>query len=384
MIYVVAPGDTLSGIARLSGSSVAQLQQDNGILPDQPLVPGQALVVPDRDGTASEKPLLSVGGYAYPHIRSGVLQQALPFLTTLSIFSYGFREDGTLVEPPARWLLQPAGEVGAGAVLVLTSTDEDGNFSSQRAAQLFRDRVLQTQVLDSLLQVLIEKGYVGLDADFEYIPETDRDAFFAFLDNARERLHQYGFFLQVDLAPKTYAQQPGLLYVAHDYAVIGSIADTVLLMTYEWGYAYGPPMAIAPLPQVEAVVRYAVTEIPTWKIQLGIPNYGYDWTLPYEPGRRAVTLGNEEAVRLAAQVGAEIQFDPVSQAPTFQYQTAGTIHQVWFEDARSVQAKFDLIERNQLVGGTYWNLLRPFPQNWALAAQRITPRSLWQGSLQSP
>lgn len=225
---------------------------------------------------------------------------------------------------------------------------------------------------------------MGLDADFEYIPETDRDAFFAFLDNARERLHQYGFFLQVDLAPKTCAQQPGLLYVAHDYAVIGSIADTVLLMTYEWGYAYGPPMAIAPLPQVEAVVRYAVTEIPTWKIQLGIPNYGYDWTLPYEPGRRAVTLGNEEAVRLAAQVGAEIQFDPVSQAPTFQYQTAGTIHQVWFEDARSVQAKFDLIERNQLVGGTYWNLLRPFPQNWALAAQRITPRSLWQGSLQSP
>ena len=161
MIYVVAPGDTLSGIARLSGSSVAQLQQNNGILPDQPLVPGQALVVPDRDGTASEKPLLSVGGYAYPHIRPGVLQQALPFLTTLSIFSYGFREDGTLVEPSARWLLQQAGEVGAGAVLVLTSTDEDGNFSSQRAAQLFRDRVLQTQVLDSLLQVLIEKGYVG-------------------------------------------------------------------------------------------------------------------------------------------------------------------------------------------------------------------------------
>lgn len=87
MIYVVAPGDTLSGIARLSGSSVAQLQQDNGILPDQPLVPGQALVVPDRDGTASEKPLLSVGGYAYPHIRPGVLQQALPFLTTLFMAS---------------------------------------------------------------------------------------------------------------------------------------------------------------------------------------------------------------------------------------------------------------------------------------------------------
>ena len=183
------------------------------------------------------------------------------------------------------------------------------------------------------------------------------------MEYARERLHQYGFFLQIDLVPKTYAKQPGLLYASHDYTVISSIADTVLLMTYEWGYAYGPPMAIAPLPQVEVVVRYAGTEIPTWKIQLGISNYGYDWTLPYEPSRRAVTLGNEEAVRLVAQVGAEIQFDPIVQAPKFQYRTADTLHQVWLEDVR-------------LGGGTYWNLLRPFPQNWAFLTQNITPRSL--------
>ena len=366
MIYVVAPGDTLSGIARLSGSSVAQLQQDNGILPDQPLVPGQALVVPDRDGTASEKPLLSVGGYAYPHIRPGVLQQALPFLTTLSIFSYGFREDGTLVEPSARWLLQQAGEVGAGAVLVLTSTDEDGNFSSQRAAQLFRDRVLQTQVLDSLLQVLIEKGYVGLDADFEYIPETDRDAFFAFLDNARERLHQYGFFLQVDLAPKTCAQQPGLLYVAHDYAVIGSIADTVLLMTYEWGYTAGPPMAVSPLPNVRAVLDYAVTEIPPEKIFLGLSNYGYDWPLPFVQGvTRAPSISNQRAIELAIEHDVAIQYDETAQAPFFHYTAAdGTIHEVWFEDARSLSARLSLIAEYGFQGAGIWNLMRPFSQLW--------------------
>jgi LysM repeat protein len=41
MIYVVAPGDTLSEIARTYGNSVAQLQESNGIQPDQPLIPGQ-------------------------------------------------------------------------------------------------------------------------------------------------------------------------------------------------------------------------------------------------------------------------------------------------------------------------------------------------------
>ena len=32
-------------------------------------------------------------------------------------------------------------------------------------------------------------------------------------------------------------------------------------MTFEWGYTYGPPMAVAPLPQVRAVLDYAVSVI---------------------------------------------------------------------------------------------------------------------------
>ena len=234
-------------------------------------------------------------------------------------------------------------------------------------------------MLDQLLQVMLEKGYLGLDVDFEYVEERDKEAFFHFLGRARERLHQDGFFLHVDLAPKTYAQQPGLLYAAHDYSVIGAIADSVLLMTYEWGYAYGPPMAVAPLPQVEEVLRYGVTEIAPGKIQLGIPNYGYDWTLPYEPSRRAATIGNQEAVWLAGQVGAEIQFDTVSQAPYFRYIREGTAHQVWFEDARSIQAKLQLALQYGVGGVAYWNLLRPFSQNWALLSQKIRIRSGREG-----
>ena len=416
MIYVVQQGDSLSQLARTYGVSVARLRSDNGLLAEQPLVPGQALVILIPQETylvqpgdtlysiagetgisllellrnnptlAQGQPLtsgevltirlegegnspLAFNGYAYPHIQQGVLRQALPFLTDLSIFSYGFREDGTLVVPDDSRLLAEAALFGLGAVLVLTSIDESGTFSTQRASQLFQNQSLQDQVLDSLLEVMLEKGYLGLDADFEYIEEKDREAFFRFLGNARDRLHQYGLFLHVDLAPKTSAQQPGLLYAAHDYGVIGAIADSVLLMTYEWGYAYGPPMAVAPLPQVEAVLRYGITEIPAWKIQMGIPNYGYDWILPYEQGRRATTVGNQEAVLLAARVGAEIQFDPVAQSPNFQYTRAGERHQVWFEDARSIQAKLRLARDLGLAGGAYWNLLRPFAQNWALLSQ---------------
>ena len=87
--------------------------------------------------------------------------------------------------------------------------------------------------------------------------------------------------------------------------------------------------------------------------------------------RRAATIGNQEAVRLAGQVGAEIQFDTVSQAPYFRYTREGIAHQVWFEDARSIQAKLQLALQYGIGGVAYWNLLRPFSQNWALLSQKI-------------
>ena len=63
----------------------------------------------------------------------------------------------------------------------------------------------------------------------------------------------------------------GSLYEGHDYAAVGAAVDAVLLMTYEWGYTYGPPMAVAPLPNVQAVLDYAVTAILPKKILLGVP-----------------------------------------------------------------------------------------------------------------
>ena len=147
--------------------------------------------------------------------------------------------------------------------------------------------------------------------------------------------------------------------------------DRVLLMTYEWGYTYGPPMAVAPINQVRNVVKYAVTEIPPEKIMMGIPNYGYDWTLPYEQGvTRAENIGNQGAVLRAARYGAEIQFDETTQSPFYEYYAGGRRHTVWFEDVRSVEAKLALADEYGLYGVGYWNIMRPFNQNWVLLAAR--------------
>ena len=116
------------------------------------------------------------------------------------------------------------------------------------------------------------------------------------------------------------------------------------------------------------MLAYALQEIPSDKISLGIPNYAYDWQLPYEQGiSQAVTVGNEQAVRIAARYNAQILFDQTAASPYFYYtDESGKAHVVWFEDVRSILAKLRLAQQQGLSRIGYWNLMRPFAQNQAL------------------
>lgn len=373
-IYVVQPGDTVDLIAEKTGVSAYQITQDNQILYPYELAVGQALLI--AAGGRNPSRSVRVSGYAYPFIQARVLEQTLPYLSELPIFSYGFTVYGELLAPywDDEWMIAAAGQQGVQPILTLTPLGEDGNFNNNLITSVVNNPAYTDNLIQNLLLVMGEKGYQGVDIDFEYIRASDRDAFTEFVRQVAETMRANGYHTSVALAPKTSADQQGLLYEGKDYRALGEIADHVLLMTYEWGYTYGPPMAVAPINQVRRVVEYALTEIPAQKIDLGIPNYGYDWPLPYERGvTAAVTIGNVEAVRIAILRGAAIEFDELAQSPYFRYtdQETGVEHEVWFEDVRSLQAKFDLIREYGLRGCGYWQIMKWFQANWLLLADNF-------------
>lgn len=123
-------------------------------------------------------------------------------------------------------------------------------------------------------------------------------------------------------------------------------------------------MPVSPIPSVRRVLDYAVTRIPQEKIFMGMSNYGYDWALPYVRGEtRATSLSTDEALILASENRAEIKYDTYSAAPYFNYTRDGIVHEVWFEDARSIGSRLELVAEYGFRGCLYWNISRRNVQN---------------------
>ncbi|MDO5389196.1 MAG: glycosyl hydrolase family 18 protein [Clostridia bacterium] len=367
--HTVTEGETLASIADEYNVSVASILRNNPTITSDNLPIGTNLAITYR-GVSPTK-TITLNAYTYPEISREKLIRILPYLTFMTIFTYGFTNNGDLIAPNDEELIQLALDFGVAPTMLISTLTSEGTFSNELARTLLNDPDLQSVLINNLINTMKEKGYTALDIDFEYLPVENRESYINFVTQLTEELNANGFYSLVSLAPKTSSTQPGLLYESHDYFGLGNAANFALLMTYEWGYTYGPPLPVSPLPNVEAVISYGVSEIPPDKILMGIPLYGYDWELPYVKGTKARSLSPVQAVELALSTNSQIEYDDYQQAPFFYYTENGRQHIVWFENLRSIDAKFNLIDNYSLAGAGLWNLVRDFPQFYMLLNSRF-------------
>lgn len=372
LIHVVQQGESLWQIASRYGTTVQEILDENKIQNPNLIYPGARMIIPRL------KPTIEVNTYTYQSDEAGAksIREAGDLLTYLSPFAYLIREDGTLAPFADTAIIQAATAKNVVPMMSIT------NFTSTAAGSNLAHVILSNgdmrrRVLNNALKIMEQKGYRGINIDFENVLPADRENYNQFLQLAVDTLHPKGYFVSTAVAPKTSAAQQGLLYTAHDYEAHGRIVDFVVLMTYEWGYRLGPPQAISPIQQMRRVVEYALSVMPPKKIFLGFQIYARDWRLPHVQGQEAETFSPQEAVRRATKYGAAIQYDTKAQSPFFRYtDEQGRGHEVWFEDARSAQAKFDMVKQYNLRGVSYWALGYPYPQNWALLRDNFTIKKL--------
>jgi spore germination protein len=374
--HTIQPGEMLWQIARRYETTVQAIVKANQIENPNLLYPGTELIIPRQKPTIVSNAFTYHSGTEAERIVGDVAEH----LTYLATFAYVIQADGSLV----LYMEDDTDAIQAGlaenAVPMMSIT----NFTVTEAGVNIAHAVLageenRERLLTNILTIMRSKQYKGLNIDFENVSPDDRELYNQFLQLAVDTLHPEGYFVSTSLAPKVSGEQKGLLYEAHDYPAHGRIADFVVLMTYEWGYRKGPPQAISPLNEIKRVLDYAVSVIPSQKILMGFQLYARDWIIPHVLGQEAETFSPQEAIARAVKYGATIQYDPISASPFFRYKDEqGRGHEVWFEDARSAQAKFDTIKDYNLLGVSYWVLGFSFPQNWVLLEDNFTIKKLME------
>ena len=371
--YWVAPGDNLYIISQRVNVPVNVLAQINNIQNPSQLQTGMRLYIPPKN-----KPTKEIAAYVNLETSrenaSAQISEVANQLTYANIFSYNVNLDASLTPPVNADKAVEAAINNNVAPLMVIANIEEGGFSEELITVILSSESLQNTLFNNALTIMEEQGYRGIDFDFEFLGKANREKYNIFIQRAVDFFRPKGYLVSSALAPKLSTEQIGTLYEGHDYAAHGQILDFVFLMTYEWGWSGGPPMAVAPINEVRKVMEYAITQMPRNKIMMGIPLYGYDWTLPYVSGGQfAKVVSPQRAIELANQYGATIQYDYTAQAPFFHYYDAeGKQHIVWFEDARSIQAKFNLVKNLGIRGFFYWSLGPDFPQNWLLIEDNFT------------
>ncbi|HWQ80306.1 MAG TPA: glycosyl hydrolase family 18 protein, partial [Anaerovoracaceae bacterium] len=373
LIYTVQSGDQLLQIAEEFQVSPESIIEANGLPNPDQLLTGQSLIIP-TDWPSVRRTDIAVNGYQYflGEDMASITYEMAPYLSILTPFSYVVRPNGDIAPIDDEPLIRAAAENQVVPMMCIVNFSY-GIRGQDVAHAILNSRTAMENLISNVLSTMQQKDYRGLNIDFEYVAGEDREQFNEFLRMAAERLHESGYFISSAVAPKTGPEMRGTLYEGIDYAVHGALMDFVILMTYEWGYRFGPPQAISPLDKIRQVLDYAVTVIPREKIYFGFQIYARDWLLPHVEGQEAETFSCQEALERAVIYHSVIQFDEAARSPFFRYvDSGGRMHEVWFEDARSAQAKFNTVKEYGLEGISYWALGYPFPQNWTLLAQNFS------------
>ena len=237
-VYTVVAGDSLYTIATDHGISIQNLLQNNPSIIGREIMPGEELVISYEGEKLGD---ITINGYAYPYIDREILIRTLPYLTYISIFTYGFTPEGELLDINDEEIIALAREYGVAPLMQVSTYSEEGRFDSNLASAVLNNEEAQNNLIENIMENLAAKNYYGLDIDFEYIFPEDREVFVEFVEKVTNRAHEEGYEVMIALAPKISANQQGLLYEAHDYRRLGDIVDWALIMTYEWGYTSSHP-----------------------------------------------------------------------------------------------------------------------------------------------
>jgi spore germination protein len=367
-IYIVREGDTLDGIAMRFGIPIMQLYRNNPFLWDREYIyPDETLII-----SYDTKMSITTNAYAFPFIDNNSLRKSLPYLTYISILNYktlsrgeieSYYDDTDLIETSKQFGVLP--------LMLVSGVTFRGERSPEIIYEILLNPDYQDTHAESMLKVLKEKGYYGVNITITYLNQTNQELYINYFKRIASHLNKEGFPVFVTIDPNFNREDEQVTFEKVDYSSYSNIIEESYLMRFFWGTLYGPPMPVSSISNIELYLDFMLQTIEPNKINTGFPLLGYDWTLPYiEDTSEANSITLATALDLARMMQSTIYFDNNSKTPYFEYgiDENGTFvdHLVWFVDARSINEIVNMVLDNKLRGTGLWNIMVYYPWFWLI------------------
>jgi spore germination protein len=310
---------------------------------------------------------IATSGYTFSYIDKSVLIKTLPFLTYLTIFNYRATSEGEIITiADDADVIQLAKTYGVAPMMFVSTITEEGTIIREVTQNILNNSSVQDRLIDNILQMIKTKGYYGVNMYIEDITPDNISSIVEYIKKASAIFRPEGYRVLVTTTPIMNIQGPIVSFEKLDYSRLSGYVDGILFASYDWARFYSYPSSIFPVNILRELLDYVTSIIPPELLFLGITTLGYDWTLPYVPGAtEATAIANNNAIQIAADNNIPIQFNEAAQSPFFYYMDSdGILHLVWFNDARSFEARAGLVAEYDLQGLSLWTIMRFDTQMW--------------------
>jgi spore germination protein YaaH len=230
----------------------------------------------------------------------------------------------------------------------------------------------RARVIRYLAYYALRDGYLGFQFDFENIHYTYRDKFSLFFEEAAREFHRHQLQLSAAIVGRKDDVRRGANPVGYDnwsgvydYKSMAAHADFISVMAYAEHGATADPGPVAGLPWVKAIADYSAGTIGARKVSLGVPFYAMRWDAqPEGSGRKWKGRSSRFSEVATILPTAAPLWDDARSSPHLQFDIEGRRTELWYEDARSLQAKMKLAHEMQFIGISAWALGQEDPAFW--------------------
>lgn len=225
-------------------------------------------------------------------------------------------------------------------------------FDINVSRELLSNGINRKNFIENLKFNLGFDNFDGVNIDFEGISSSEKYLFSSFIKEVYEALNPLGYEVSVDVAART-SDNSNCWGEPYIYSDIGKYCDYLIIMAYDEHYSKGASGPIASYKWVKDVISYAQSVVAPEKIILGLPAYGYDWSVSTA---KAYSLDKINSF-LSTMLVTESSYDTTSLSPYIKYIDSNLVsHTVWYENNESIATKASLVNEYFLGGVAIWRL----------------------------